>query len=80
MACHVRDIARSIRIVLRIVLLAVGAFRELPTWGSGAVLVVGPCGTGRRSHRLLSGLDAARSQCLSSERWKMSLVGGAIIR
>ena len=42
MACNVRDIERSIRIVLRIVLLAVGAFRELPTWGTGAVLVVGP--------------------------------------
>ena len=42
MACNVRDIERSIRIVLRIVLLAVGACGELPTWGSGAVLVVGP--------------------------------------
>lgn len=41
MTCNLGGIERTIRVVLGAVLLAVGFFGELPTWGAAVALVVG---------------------------------------
>ncbi len=41
MTCNVGRAERSIRIVLGLVLLGIGAFAGLPPWGAGIAFVVG---------------------------------------
>lgn len=41
MTCNVGGIERSIRIAVGILLLAAGAFGELPAWGTAVVYIVG---------------------------------------
>ncbi len=41
MTRNLGGIERAIRIVLGVILLAMGAFGELPVWGTAAALIVG---------------------------------------
>lgn len=41
MTCNLGGLERTTRVVLGAVLLAVGFFGELPTWGAAVALVVG---------------------------------------
>ncbi len=41
MTCNLGGVERTIRVVLGAVLLAVGFFGELPTWGAAVALAVG---------------------------------------